>query len=177
VELVIVLVLGGTRSGKSRVAEGIAARLAGPDGAVTYLATAQVDPSDADHAARIGAHRRRRPATWTTVECGEPGDVVGALGEADGVVLLDSLGTWVASHPELDPDPAPLVEALRRRGRPTVVVGEEVGLSLHAPTPIGRRFVDALGTVNEAVSRAADEALLVVAGRALRLPEPDDLPW
>jgi adenosylcobinamide kinase / adenosylcobinamide-phosphate guanylyltransferase len=173
---VIVLVLGGTRSGKSAVAEGIAARLAGPAAAVTYLATARVDPGDADHVARVEAHRRRRPASWRTVEVAGPGALATALAEATGAVLLDSLGTWVAAHPDLDPDPGALAAALAQRSAPTVVVSEEVGLSLHAPTEVGRRFVDALGAVNQAVSAVADEALLVVAGRALRLPAPGDLP-
>jgi len=173
---VIVLVLGGTRSGKSAVAEAVAARLAGTTGEVTYVATARVDPADADHVARIDAHRARRPATWTTVECGVPADLAGVLTGASGCVLLDSLGTWVAGHPGLDPDPAPLVAALRARSAPTVVVSEEVGLALHAPTEAGRRFVDALGAANQAVSLVADEALLVVAGRAVRLPGVGDLP-
>jgi adenosyl cobinamide kinase/adenosyl cobinamide phosphate guanylyltransferase len=172
---VIVLVLGGTRSGKSAVAESLAARLAGDDD-VTYLATARVAPGDADHAARIEAHRARRPAAWATVECADPAALPAALEQATGCALLDSLGTWVASHPDLDPDPARLVAALRRRSAPTVVVSEEVGLSLHAPTEVGRRFVDALGALNQAVSLVADEALLVVAGRAVRLPAPGDLP-
>lgn len=172
----IVLVLGGTRSGKSAVAEGMAARLAGPEGAVTYLATAQLDRRDADHAARIDAHRARRPASWTTIECPDPAAVPGALRGTAGVVLLDSLGTWVTGHPDLDPDPAPLVAALRARSDPTVLVSEEVGLAPHAPTPLGRRFADALGAVNQAVSAVADHALLVVAGRAVALPPPGDLP-
>jgi len=173
---VIVLVVGGTRSGKSRIAEGMVARLAGPDGVVTYLATGRVDPADADHLARIEAHRARRPATWRTVECGEPGELVAALAATRGAVLVDALGTWVAAHPDLDPDPVPLVDALRARTGPTVVVTEEVGLSLHAPTEVGRRFVDALGRINEAVSAAADQAVLVVAGRAVVLPPPGELP-
>ncbi|HEU5084396.1 MAG TPA: bifunctional adenosylcobinamide kinase/adenosylcobinamide-phosphate guanylyltransferase [Acidimicrobiales bacterium] len=172
----IVLVLGGTRSGKSAVAEAMAARLAGTGGEVTYVATARLDPSDADHAARIDAHRRRRPEHWTTVECAEPGALPPALRDADGVVLLDSLGTWVAGHPDLDPDPVPLVDALRARSGTTVVVSEEVGLALHATTDVGRRFVDALGEVNRAVSAVADHAVLVVAGRAIELPPPGELP-
>jgi adenosyl cobinamide kinase/adenosyl cobinamide phosphate guanylyltransferase len=173
---VIVLVLGGTRSGKSRVAESMAARLAGLSGHVTYLATAAVSPGDDDHAARVAAHQARRPASWSTVECTEPAALAAALGAADGAVLLDSLGTWVASHPDLAPDPHALADALRRRTAPTVVVSEEVGLSLHAPTEVGRRFIDALGAVNEAVSAVADRAVLVVAGRAVELPPPGDLP-
>lgn len=172
----IVLVLGGTRSGKSAVAEELAARLAGPAGPVTYVATARVDPADADHVARVEAHRRRRPARWRTLECADPATLPGAVAGATGVVLLDSLGSWVAAHDDLAADPAPLVSALRGRAAPAVVVSEEVGLSLHASTEVGRRFVDALGAVNQAVSAVADEALLVVAGRAMRLPAPGDLP-
>jgi adenosyl cobinamide kinase/adenosyl cobinamide phosphate guanylyltransferase len=173
---VIVLVLGGTRSGKSRVAEGMAARLSGPGGAVTYLATAWVDPADADHAARIDAHRRRRPDTWRTVECTAPADLVDALATEGGTVLVDALGTWVSAHADLDPDPEALVAVLRARTAPTVLVSEEVGLSVHAPTELGRRFVDAVGLVNHAVSAVADHAVLVVAGRAVALPPPGELP-
>lgn len=172
----IVLILGGTRSGKSDVAESMAARFAGTDGSVTYVATAHVDPADGDHAARIDVHRRRRPASWATRECPDPADLADVLDGCDGVVLVDSLGTWVAGHTDLDPDPVPLVDALRRRGGTTIVVSEEVGLALHAPTELGRRFADALGTVNQAVSRVADHALLVVAGRAVPLPPPGELP-
>ena len=172
----IVLLLGGTRSGKSAVAESMAARLAGADGAVTYLATAQLDPSDADHAARIEAHRARRPASWSTIECPRPADLPDVLRAAAGVVLLDSLGTWVTGHRHLDPDVAPLVDALRSRPGTTIVVSEEVGLAPHAPTELGRRFADALGQANQALSAVADHALLVVAGRALALPPPGDLP-
>lgn len=172
----IVLVLGGTRSGKSAAAEAAAARLAG-DGALTYVATARVDPGDADHAARVDAHRRRRPASWRTVECPDPDELPGVVADASGVVLVDSLGTWVAAHPDLAVDPGPLVAALARRAGDTVVVSEEVGLSVHPATEAGRRFADALGTANQAVSAVADHAVLVVAGRALVLPAPGVLPW
>lgn len=172
----IVLVLGGTRSGKSVVAESMAARLAGTDGDVTYVATAWLDPTDADHAARIEAHRARRPHRWSTVECGDPAELPGVLRAAADVVLLDSLGTWVTGHPDLRPDIGALVAALRDRSATTIVVSEEVGLAPHAPSELGRRFADALGAANQAVSAVADHALLVVAGRAVVLPAPGDLP-
>lgn len=172
----IVLVLGGGRSGKSVVAESMAARLAGVDGTVTYVATAWVDPADADHAARIEAHRTRRPAAWSTIECTEPVALPEVLASVSGVVLLDSLGTWVTGHDDLDADVAPLVGALRARAAPTIVVSEEVGLAPHAATELGRRFADVLGRANQAVSAVADHALLVVAGRAIELPAPGHLP-
>jgi adenosyl cobinamide kinase/adenosyl cobinamide phosphate guanylyltransferase len=190
---VIVLVLGGTRSGKSEVAERLAARLATEAGVgtVAYLATATapagatgatgaagaVDGADAEYAERIERHRRRRPAHWTTREVGPA--LVPALETELGPVLVDSLGTWVTAHPDLVVDPAPLLAALDGRatlGAPTVLVSEEVGLSVHPTTELGRRFVDVLGELNRAVADRADRVLLVVAGRVLELPAAGDGP-
>ena len=129
----LVLVLGGTRSGKSAVAETLAARLGSP---VTYVATAWADPDDDDMATRIAAHRARRPAEWVTVEAG--GDLIGALRSyPDGTLLVDALGPWVAAHPDFAVDVDALVTALQSRTGPTVVVSEEVGMAVHAPTELG----------------------------------------
>ena len=172
----ITIVLGGTRSGKSEVAE----RLAGASGAVTYVATAQVDPADEDHdhdwAARIARHQERRPKGWATVECPEPDRLPDVLRQLEGTVLVDSLGTWVTGHPTMEPDAEALVAALLERAGNTVVVSEEVGLAPHATTELGRRFVDRLGTVNQRVASVADRALLVVAGRAVELLPPGEPP-
>lgn len=163
----ITLVLGGTRSGKSTVAERLALET-GVD--VTYIATAQVDPDDADHQERIRRHRSRRPAAWTTIECPDPDDLADVLLSAPGTVVVDSLGTWVTGHSDLRADPTDVVAALVARTGDTIVVSEEVGLAPHAPSELGRRFADVLGEMNQAVSAVADRALLVVAGRALELP-------
>jgi adenosyl cobinamide kinase/adenosyl cobinamide phosphate guanylyltransferase len=159
--MTVTLVLGGARSGKSALAE----RLAGP-GPVTYVATAAVSDDDGDMAARVAAHRARRPAAWTTVETH---DVVGALGAAVGTVLVDSLTTWVARAPGFEVDVDGLSRVVGQRAGDTVVVSDEVGLGVHPSTDGGRRFRDALGVVNQAVAEVADEVLLVVAGRALHL--------
>ncbi len=164
----IVLVVGGTRSGKSAIAERIAADLGEP---VTFVATAAV--TDPGMAARIEAHRARRPASWPTIECGEGlPDVVAGI---DGTALVDSLGTWVAGAPEMRVDANALVGALQGRGAHTVVVSEEVGLSVHAPTAAGRDFTDALGDLNVAVAEVADRVLLVAAGRVVSLAPVDDV--
>ncbi|MYH72949.1 MAG: bifunctional adenosylcobinamide kinase/adenosylcobinamide-phosphate guanylyltransferase [Acidimicrobiia bacterium] len=167
----IILVLGGTRSGKSGVAESIAQSLGL---AVTYVATAAVDEKDSDHAARVAAHQARRPKHWSTVECEEPEDLPRHLDEIDGVVLVDSLGTWVAHHSGLTVEADGLLDALARRTDPAVIVSEEVGLSVHAPTELGRRFADELGMLNQKMAAVADRVLLVVAGRALELPGSDE---
>lgn len=166
----IVVVLGGARSGKSELAERRITALAGPD-PVTYVATARPDRDDPVWEARIGRHQDRRPQHWATVDAGS--DLVAVLVATAGPVLLDSLGPWVAAQMDGEPDGTALAAALVDRSGPTVVVSDEVGLSVHPPTAAGRWFVDALGAVNRAVVSVADEAWLVVAGRVVALePEP-----
>jgi adenosyl cobinamide kinase/adenosyl cobinamide phosphate guanylyltransferase len=164
---VITLVLGGTRSGKSAYAERLAARL----GAVTYVATGIV--TDADMAARVAKHQERRPADWATAEVGT--DLARRLAAIEGTALVDSLGTWVAASRDLTPDVPALLQVLRERSGPTILVSEEVGLGVHAPTEVGRRFADILGDLNQAVAEIADIVLLVVAGRALPLLAVDEV--
>jgi adenosyl cobinamide kinase/adenosyl cobinamide phosphate guanylyltransferase len=165
---VITLVLGGSRSGKSAVAEALAARWAEP---VVYMATGHAPAGDVDMAERIARHRRRRPAEWITVEAGA--DLAGALAaHPSGTVLVDALGTWVAAHPDLAPDLDGLLAALAARQGDTVLVSDEVGLGVHPSSEVGRRFRDVLGAVNTAVADAADDVLFVIAGRVLPLERP-----
>ena len=166
----IVLVLGGARSGKSEVAEQRAASLA--SGPVTYIATAMVGRGDEDLDDRVRAHRDRRPASWSTLEAGA--DLVGALRAADArtVVLVDSLGPWVATQLDGGVDVPGVVAALEARDAPTVLVSDEVGLGVHPSSEDGRRFRDALGELNRAIADVADEVSLVVAGRVLPLARP-----
>ena len=159
----ILLVLGGARSGKSAYAEQRATSLPLP---VSYVATACVD-GDADLAARVDEHRAHRPPSWTTIEAGP--DVAEVLRATRGTVVLDALGPWVAAAPAFDVDAAELCCALTGRNGDSIVVSEEVGLGVHPATAAGRRFRDALGELNQAVAGVADEVVLVLAGRALRL--------
>lgn len=163
----IVLVLGGARSGKSAFAERLAAGLPEP---VTYVATLEVgdDPELAD---RVATHRQRRPAGWSTVEPGA--GLPDALAQLAGTALVDSLGPWLAGLAGMAADPEPLCSALARRAGDTVVVSEEVGLGVHPSSEAGRQFRDSLGTLNQAVAAVADRVVLVVAGRALTLHPPE----
>lgn len=160
----IVLVLGGARSGQSRLAECRAAEKPEP---VTFVATAVAANDGAEFAARIADHRSRRPPTRTTVEAvAVPTE---HLHHIAGTVVVDSLGTWVAHHEDFKVGPAALVDAITRPAGDTIAVSEEVGLGVQPATEVGRRFRDALGALNQAVAEVADEVLLVVAGRVLPL--------
>jgi len=174
-----VLVLGGARSGKSERAE---LRLAGePD--VTYVATAADGASDPDWAARVAAHRARRPAWWRTAETT---DLAGVLATARGALLIDGIGTWLAAvldecggwdhgdgageaRARLAATIAGLVGAWRQTSAYVVAVSDETGLGVVPATPAGRLFRDELGRLNQALAAESEEAELVVAGRVLPL--------
>jgi adenosylcobinamide kinase / adenosylcobinamide-phosphate guanylyltransferase len=164
----ITLVLGGARSGKSAIAERMAGRHPAP---VTYIATMAVG-DDADLGARVAAHQARRPAEWTTIEAGA--GLVRALQTVTGTALVDSLGSWLAAQPDMTVDTQALCSALLDRRGDTVVVSDEVGLSVHPSSTSGRLFRDALGSLNQAVASVTDATFLVVAGRVLSLGPLED---
>lgn len=180
-----VLVLGGARSGKSRHAE---LRLAA-EPRVTYLAAGPyppgVLPDDRDWARRVAAHQARRPPWWRTTENASPAEV---LRSETGGVLLDGAGTWLAAVMQESgawADDAPAGAALERvaakvdelvaafrqtPARAVVAVSDEVGSSVHPATSAGRLFRDQLGWLNQRLAAESEEAVLMVAGRALSLP-------
>ena len=171
-----VLVLGGARSGKSERAE---LRLAGePD--VTYVATGMTGTDDPDWAARVAAHRVRRPAWWRTAETT---DLAGVLASARGALLIDGIGNWLAAlldeggswdnpsaaREKLAGPIAELIGAWRQTRAHVVAVSDETGLGVVPATPAGRLFRDELGRLNQALAAESEEAELVVAGRVLPL--------
>ena len=173
-----VLVLGGARSGKSERAE---LRLAG-EPEVTYVATGPDGAGDPEWAARVAAHRARRPAWWRTAETT---DLPGVLRTARGAVLIDGIGTWLAAVMDecgawdrgaaglarLAARTAGLVGAWRQVSAYVVAVSDETGLGVVPATSAGRLFRDELGRLNRALAAESEETELVVAGRVLPLGE------
>jgi adenosylcobinamide kinase/adenosylcobinamide-phosphate guanylyltransferase len=169
-----ILVLGGSRSGKSAHAESLVAGRA----EVTYLATSPPSEDDAEWTARVEAHRSRRPASWTTVETTAPSELL-----RGGTVLVDSVTTWVAAlmdetgvwaeEPGAEERLAgrcdALVDAWAMTSADVVAVSDEVGLGVVPETRSGRLFRDTLGAVNQRLAGTADEVWFVVAGLPQRL--------
>lgn len=165
------LVLGGARSGKSRYAleQAREARF------VAFLATARA--VDAEMASRIARHRAERPAHWATIE--SPVDVVVACRRAvrsHDLIVVDCVTVWVANLVERGDDDVVVLAAaddlaklMRERLVTLVIVSNEVGEGVHPPTPLGRRFRDLLGSVNQRLAAAADRVTLMVAGLPLRV--------
>jgi len=165
----VTLILGGARSGKSRHGEALAER---GSGACVYLATAEA--GDAEMAARIAAHKKRRGPRWTTVE--EPLDLPEALRRAcapDRTVLVDCLTLWLSNLLGADRDPvrecAGLLEALPALRGPVVFVSNEVGQGVIPANPLARRFVDQAGHLHQALAAVADQVIFMTAGLPLAL--------
>jgi adenosylcobinamide kinase / adenosylcobinamide-phosphate guanylyltransferase len=165
----ITLVLGGARSGKSRYAERLVEAVARGG---TYCATAE--PGDAEMAARIAAHRARRGAFWQTVEA--PLDLAAAIAREaapERPLVVDCLTLWLsnlmlAERPP-DAEMATLHAALRDAAGAVVLVANEVGLGLVPETPLGRRFRDEAGRLNQEMAGLADRVVFIAAGLPLVL--------
>ncbi|HEY3922651.1 MAG TPA: bifunctional adenosylcobinamide kinase/adenosylcobinamide-phosphate guanylyltransferase [Gaiellaceae bacterium] len=166
--MVLLLLVGGARAGKSRLA---VERAAATGENVVFIATAEA--RDEEMTERIARHRAERPADWQTVE--EPLCLDEALVAAPptSVVVVDCLSLWVANllEQQRDVEPAAVRAAALAAERvgTTIAVSNEVGLGVVPVTPLGRSYRDALGRVNAIWAEAAAEAYFVVAGKALRL--------
>ncbi len=166
------LLIGGARSGKSDLAEQMAAR---SGKTVVFVATAAA--GDDEMAERIRHHRANRPAGWTTVEA--PLALAEAVSQQDpeAFLVVDCLTLWVsnllgAGHADDDVLAAASGLANRLATRPggAVVVTNEVGTGIVPVNPLARRYRDLLGRVNIATADLAATVRLVVAGRTLDLP-------
>ena len=161
----LTLVIGGARSGKSRYAEGLIAAQLPP---WIYVATAEA--GDPEMLARIRAHRKRRGAHWRTIEA--PRELVAALtANHGGPVLVDCLTLWLSNvmlaEMNVELEIETLDAALAAAAAPIVLVANEVGLGIVPEFPLGRRFRDLQGILNQRMAARADRVILMVAGLPL----------
>jgi len=151
---------------------------------VTYVATAAERPGDADWAARVEAHRTRRPAHWRTTE--GPDALIPALRAArpGSAVLVDCLTLWLtgvldAASPDWEDAAAlasgaqaatkELIDAVSACPATVIMVSNEVGMGVVPATRAGRLFADLLGRAHQEIGTACDRVTFMVAGRALEI--------
>jgi adenosylcobinamide kinase/adenosylcobinamide-phosphate guanylyltransferase len=168
----IILITGGARSGKSRLAEELAARFGAPRG---YLATAAA--GDGEMAARIARHQARRGEEWQTLE--EPCDILSVLRGHDGwfrVVLVDCVTLWLTNLLLRYGDAAralaevrALAAAFGELSTPLVLVSNEVGMGIVPENVLARSFRDLAGEANELLAAASDEVYVCFSGLPLKL--------
>lgn len=178
----LTLILGGARSGKSTLAEKLAAKRAEN---VLYVATAI--PFDDEMKKRIESHRTRRPQSWKTIE--SPTRISSTIQEdlqLVDLVLLDCMTLLInnlfieQSGDEDIPDENLFAEVLQQEiedllatiktsSAEWIIVTNEVGLGLVPPYPLGRVYRDLLGWANQRLAAQAEQVYLLVAGLILPL--------
>lgn len=157
----LTLIVGGARSGKSRLAERLATASCLPR---SYIATAEI--WDEEMRARIAQHVVDRGEGWTTIEA--PRDVVGALDRAKGVVLIDCATLWLTNvmlgEGDVRSETARLLAALAAYPDPVIVVSNEVGWGIVPDNALARNFRDEQGRLNQRLAEVADLVCGVMAG-------------
>jgi adenosylcobinamide kinase/adenosylcobinamide-phosphate guanylyltransferase len=163
---VIQLILGGARSGKSRLAEQIAQQLGKT---VIYVATAQA--GDAEMQARIQHHRQQRPKTWKL--CEEPlylAQQLKVLDHPNAVILVDCLTLWMSNLLMQSADNfaeqqiSALLDVLTHLQADIILVSNETGLGVVPMGEITRKFVDETGRLHQQLGEIADKVQFCVAG-------------
>ena len=165
------LILGGARSGKSRLAE----KLAADSGlAVTYIATSQA--LDGEMSARIRQHRERRPADWALVE--EPLELARVLQELaspERCLLVDCLTLWLTNLLMLEDDARliaereALLDCLGQLPGRIILVSNETGLGVVPMGELTRRYVDEAGWLHQAIAERGQRVIFTVAGLPMLL--------
>lgn len=160
------LILGGARSGKSRLAERLALESGLP---VTYVATAQA--GDGEMSARILQHCERRPEHWGLVE--EPlalADALERLAAPGHCVLVDCLTLWVTNlliHEDswrLRGEIDALLETLPQLPGRIILVSNETGLGVVPMGELSRRYVDEAGWLHQSLAEVSERVVFTVAG-------------
>ncbi|WP_201733087.1 bifunctional adenosylcobinamide kinase/adenosylcobinamide-phosphate guanylyltransferase [Acidithrix sp. C25] len=163
----LVVFFGGTRSGKSDIAQKWMERYGQR---CTYVATLGQSNDIND---RIARHQSRRAYWMSTIELESGDQLVDLIVNATKPLLIDSIGTWLVRYQDFCAPIERLCSALGNRHVPIVVVGEVVGAGVHPESTTTFDFVDKVGLLSGEISNIADQAFLVVANRLMSL----ELPW
>jgi adenosylcobinamide kinase/adenosylcobinamide-phosphate guanylyltransferase len=165
------LILGGARSGKSRLAEQLADDSAL---AVTYIATSQ--PLDGEMDQRVRVHRERRPTHWGLVE--EPlalADTLLRHAASGRCLLVDCLTLWLTNllmledNARLAVERDALLRVLPELPGDIIFVSNETGLGVVPLGELTRRYVDEAGWLHQALAERCERVVLTVAGLPLTL--------
>ena len=169
------LVTGGAKSGKSRIALDFCNSL---DKNRIFLATAQ--PFDKEMTERIRRHKEERGSGWSTIE--EPLNVTKAISRFDNkdtVILFDCFTLWLNNlfmenkkhYDSSDQAISNLLELLTNIHGIVVIVSNEVGMGIVPENPLSRRYRDEAGNANQKIARISKKVIAVIAGLPLVLKD------
>jgi adenosylcobinamide kinase/adenosylcobinamide-phosphate guanylyltransferase len=159
-----VLVLGGARSGKTRLAQEWAEA-----SSATRILIATAQALDDEMRERIAHHQSDRSPSWQTWE--EPLDLAAAIRANAGpgrIILVDCLTLWLSNimldERDVNREITALGDTLEAVTGPVLLVSNEVGQGIVPATALGRSFRDEQGRLNQRVAEACDAVVFVAAG-------------
>ena len=163
----IVLITGGTKSGKSEFAEYLGRKIK----KITYIALSESRPKDITWQKKIRQHRNRRPKDWKLVETI---NLISALKNEKGHILIDSIGGFIMENinkndEDWDKQIYLLLNLLKKRAKTTLIVGEQVGWSIVSEYEIGNKYIERLGDLQKKITKISKENWLTLNGRAIKL--------
>ena len=165
----IIFITGGTKSGKSELAE----HLAKEAGNLSYVALSKIDHEDKEWQEKIDLHRKRRPKDWKLIETT---DLLNTLKKEDGPLLIDSIGGFVMEsikkeNKEWLTKVNLLLSLLMKRKSITFIVGEQVGWSLVSEYKIGNIYIERIGDLQKRITKISKDNWLAINGRAIKIDE------
>jgi adenosylcobinamide kinase/adenosylcobinamide-phosphate guanylyltransferase len=165
------LIIGGARSGKTRLAQQRATASALE---VCYIATATA--GDEEMSARIQRHRLERPSEWQLIE--EPVALAEALRQSAApgrCLIVDCLTLWLsnllcfASDAELQQQRQALLDLLPGLPGHIILVSNEINMGVVPMGELSRRFCDEAGWLHQSLAQQCQRVTLTVAGLPLLL--------
>lgn len=166
----IYLITGGERSGKSSYAQTLALRLS--DSPI-YVATAR--KWDADFQNRIDRHQQERDERWTNIEEEKHLSKINFTGK---VALIDCVTLWLTNfftdhqydvNLSLEEAKKEFLSIASQQNITLIIVTNEIGMGVHAETPMGRKFTELQGWMNQFLASNADEVVLMVSGIPVKI--------
>jgi adenosylcobinamide kinase / adenosylcobinamide-phosphate guanylyltransferase len=166
----LILVGGGSRSGKSRFALDYARRYTLP---LAFIATCE--GGDEEMRQRIEAHQSERGPEFTTFE--EPRNPARSIEEAGdrfGAIVIDCLTLWLsnlllADIPDIPRETVRLLHVAVESPANVLLVTNEVGCGIVPDNALARRFRDLAGAMNQQAAAAAREAYWMIFGVPMRI--------
>lgn len=165
----IILITGGSRSGKSSYAEQLALSLSGTP---VYMATARI--WDEEFRERVRRHQERRGPQWTNIE---EEKYLSRHDVSGRVVVVDCLTLWSTNFFfDLESDVDRALDALKAefdrftdQDATFLFVTNEIGMGGTSDNALQRRFTDLQGWMNQHVAARADEVILMVSGIPVKI--------
>jgi len=174
----IILVTGGSRSGKSQFAQKAAEALPGPR---AFIATCPV--IDDEMQRRIRKHQQSRQGKdWQTIE--EPLEIESAVRKAHGfnALVVDCLTLWInnllyeaektgsaLSETDIAVRCRGLLAACKAHPGTVVFVTNEVGMGIVPENRLSRLYRDLVGRCNQMMAAASHRVVLLVCGQPLEI--------